>query len=111
RLSSFFDLHTDPSGTAVLSRITAGERNRPGSISRVGAVVLPVDGEPVSGDAWAYSAKGDRATFMIVDGLGHGRAAHEAAKVAIAIFQEHSHEPASDVLHLAHLASRGTRGA
>ena len=111
RLSSFFDLHTDSSGTALLARIAPGDGKTCTRRSKVGAVVLPVGGEPVSGDAWAYTANGDRALFMIVDGLGHGPLAHDAAQVAIGIFREHYREPGPEVLQRAHLASRGTRGA
>jgi anti-sigma regulatory factor (Ser/Thr protein kinase) len=111
RVSTFFDLHTDPAGTALLARIAPGAGKPFAARSQIGAVVVPVDGEAVSGDAWAYMTNRERALFMIVDGLGHGRQAHEAAQVAIGIFKDHYREPGPDVLQLAHRASRGTRGA
>ena len=110
RLSSFFDLHSDSAGTAVLSRINSPTaRSTPAA--RVGGISVPLHGESLCGDAWAYAWEARPSALMIVDGLGHGQAAFEAAQTAIRVFREQPLTPPADLLHLVDLASHGTRGA
>ncbi len=64
-------------------------------------------GEYACGDSWAVN----RGTFLLVDGLGHGPDAAQAAKVAVnAFYQQTSHSPGT-VLERIHSAMQGTRGA
>jgi hypothetical protein len=79
---------------------------------------VPRGGAGDSGDAWAVAidpSGGSRLAALIVDGLGHGPAAAEAATAAIAAFERLS--PAelsgtwlSDLTRKAHQAMHGTRG-
>src|SRR6185436_3686357 len=81
RMSSFFDLYSSPAGTVLVSRIFREERRKPKVVKwHLGAVSLPLQGESVSGDAWGYALNGERALLVIVDGLGHGQLAYEAAQ-------------------------------
>ena len=72
---------------------------------------LPKSGEEVCGDDWDWRLRDDRLTVMVADGLGHGSAAHDASREAIATFQrEHELSPAR-VIEDVHGALRATRGA
>ena len=110
QLSSAFDIFSAPGkGTAVFSRLW--EDVPPLSPMAVGAVCLPVSGEQACGDAWAMKVDGDSTFFMLVDGLGHGPDAADAANQAVAIFAEQSPCHPAELLQLIHAGLRGTRGA
>ena len=113
RLSQDFDIHSsEPHGSVVLSRVrapTAGRQPRAGV--SVAAVSTAAPGEHVCGDGWAFACEGTRAAVLVVDGLGHGPQAAEAAAAAIEAFRE---EPLADprrLLERAHARLRATRGA
>ncbi len=113
RLSNRFDVYTLPGhGTCVVAEfwpkksLTAEE----GSL-QVGVVSLPVRTETVCGDGWTIKPRIHGLTLMLVDGLGHGIYAAEAAREAERIVaQANSHSPA-DLLRECHDALKKTRGA
>ena len=108
RLASRFDLYSaEGAGTVVLARL--GGHPRPAARFRWGAVNVPLDGEGVSGDAWAVAVDG-RLAAVVVDGLGHGAGAHEASLAAIAAFGERPLTDLPDFVRRAHEAMRATRG-
>jgi negative regulator of sigma-B (phosphoserine phosphatase) len=74
----------------------------------IAAATMP--GETVSGDRhWAGSvANGMR--FAVIDGLGHGRAAAAASKIAVAMLQQFASDPLIKLLQRCHESLRGTRG-
>ena len=116
RLSTCFDISSAPGkGTALLSRIGRVEPKRstePGL--EWGVVCVPKFTEAVCGDAWAVTAGHSRSTVLMVDGLGHGLHAFDAANEALRAFWQHARErPASilNALHEAMSATRATRGA
>ena len=113
RLSSFFDIYSSiESGTAVMARLwrdaAAGEREEG---VEVGVVNLPFAGEEVCGDAWAVEELPGRTVVMMVDGLGHGLLAADAAREAVESFREHASEGPERILRAAHDSLRKTRGA
>ena len=114
RLSSFFDIYSSTeSGTAVMARLLA-RRPPPGSERggiEVGVVNLPLAGEEVCGDAWAVEERPGRTVVLMVDGLGHGLLAADAAREAVASFREHASEGPERILRAAHESLRKTRGA
>jgi anti-sigma regulatory factor (Ser/Thr protein kinase) len=111
RLSTIFDLFSEPArGTIVLSRIGSLRRNGT-SLPQCGAVSTSAPGEAVSGDQWAITCKDDLLSLMVVDGLGHGVLAHEAAAQAVRVFIEHSTEQPANILERMHQALRNGRGA
>jgi anti-sigma regulatory factor (Ser/Thr protein kinase) len=113
RLSSEFDIYSVPEGgTAVLAEIWPKERKpREGFPLQVGVVSTPIKGEDVSGDGWAIRKAGDSAMFMVVDGLGHGILAAEAAKTAEKIFNESRSASPAEIVQDTHDALKATRGA
>jgi anti-sigma regulatory factor (Ser/Thr protein kinase) len=112
RLSNLFDLHSMPeAGTAILSRVNAipGDTGR-GELE-IGAVHVPKRGEPVSGDAWALEVSTERTLVFVVDGLGHGTPAADAARDAVRVFRAHQHLEPTEIMKRIHAALRSTRGA
>jgi hypothetical protein len=73
--------------------------------------MVPHPHERISGDGYFFHESFGQCTAMIVDGLGHGPLAAEAAQRACHMMQEFGHEPLDDLIHTIHLALRGTRGA
>ena len=86
---------TDASSTAILSR--------------------HLEGETLNGDSWAIYPLEGRKVFLVVDGLGHGHYAAQAATTAISIADRaFASEPGisiSAVIQRMHLPMQSTRGA
>jgi anti-sigma regulatory factor (Ser/Thr protein kinase) len=122
RLSSDFDIYSVPnSGTVLWSRVVLSSskisednpRKKPREID-VGAICIPVKGERLCGDSYAVnigSPIGD--LFMVVDGLGHGDGAFEAAEEAVKVFNSNIRDavPLEDLFQKIHLSLHKTRGA
>ena len=115
RQADELDAYTVPGqGTIVLARVLATpvERGaRSDALVDVGAVCLPMHGETACGDGWAVVQSAERAVILLVDGLGHGVSAAEAADVAIAAFGALASRPPREVVSALHQALRATRGA
>lgn len=117
RLASTFDLDSHVgAGTALLARLwpPATHGHRPpssGAASTLGAVSVPYPGEQECGDAWASRERDGRTLLLVVDGLGHGPQAAEAARVAVRVFQERGEQGPEELVRAAHDALRSTRGA
>jgi anti-sigma regulatory factor (Ser/Thr protein kinase) len=95
-------------GTAVWSRFSRGPMP---ATANVAVVNLPIKGETIPGDSYLV-LQGDGTTiYMVVDGLGHGAGATEAAQEAVASVERYSHLPATGILERAHDALKKTRGA
>ncbi len=97
-----------------MTRQFAGERDHPtpaAQLLHVGVVCVPIDGETVCGDGWTIVQDGQRAVVLLVDGLGHGSHAAEAADVASAAFRAASDRSPREIAGVVHDALRGTRGA
>ena len=78
---------------------------------RFGIVYRPKSGHNISGDAYLIK-EGEKTTLVcLVDGLGSGKAAAEAAQAAIRCVEVSSTLPLSDIMAKCHQALRGTRGA
>lgn len=116
RLASVVDVYSAPSiGTALLARVVLQTRTtpapNPGTLA-VGVVRVPAPNETVCGDDWSVipSSKGTR--VLVVDGLGHGPKAAEAAAEAVRVFESKGHHlPLDELLAEIDRALRYTRGA
>lgn len=115
RQADELDVFTAPGeGTIVLARVFANPLERGAArdaLVDVGAVCLPIDGETACGDGWAVVQTAERAVILLVDGLGHGASAAEAADVAIATFRTMVAYPPREIVAALHEALRATRGA
>ncbi len=70
----------------------------------------PIQGETSSGDSYLVKAVDDRILVAVVDGLGHGAAAQEAAGLAISSLEEQAHNSIISLVTRCHEALRKTRG-
>jgi anti-sigma regulatory factor (Ser/Thr protein kinase) len=114
RISSVFDMHSAPGqGTVSFCRLWSSPPTANPSEGRLdfGVVNLPLAGEEVCGDSWAIEEGNDTQTFLIVDGLGHGRQAAEAAREAVRAFRATSSRSPTEIIQASHATLRSTRGA
>lgn len=75
------------------------------------AALRPRPGEVESGDAFVVVEEGGGLLVGVIDGLGHGPDAAQAARVAAERVRAHPGEPLTRLLARAHEAARSTRGA
>ena len=81
RLSDESSLYTVPGkGTAYWCRF---KRGGAASAMPVGVLNIPVQSETVCGDSYFFNVGSARSIYMMVDGLGHGKGAAEAAAEAV----------------------------
>ena len=113
RLSTCYEISSAPGkGTALLARIGRVKPKRPMEPGlEWGVVCVPKRNEEVCGDAWAVPAGHGRNTVLIVDGLGHGLHAFDAANEALRAFWGHARERPESILNALHQTLRATRGA
>ncbi len=112
RMSTTYDILSIPGkGTALLSRIEVGPRRSPEPRLECSAVCVPIRNQEVSGDAWAIDETPDRSRIFVVDGLGHGLHAFDAAQEALRSFHRMSGEGPEASLRGLEKDLRGTRGA
>ncbi len=113
RLADDFTIYSTPGkGTAVLARVRACERHRTSVDGfRLGAVCVEKPGEPISGDGWCVVPRAGMLLAMVVDGLGHGVFAAEAANEAIRVFSETPSQQPAQLVDVIHAALQKTRGA
>jgi negative regulator of sigma-B (phosphoserine phosphatase) len=72
----------------------------------------PRKGESVCGDRLvALNVNGTGALFGVLDGLGHGASAAEAAKCGVNVLRSERAKPLADLVQSCHRALSGTRGA
>jgi anti-sigma regulatory factor (Ser/Thr protein kinase) len=108
RLASRFDIFTGKSGTIVLLELENLKRRHD---LKVGGISIPFPGERVCGDGWYCHQDTGRTAALLVDGLGHGLGAAEAAQEAIAVFRKHATAGPGEILNFIHDALKKTRGA
>jgi anti-sigma regulatory factor (Ser/Thr protein kinase) len=112
RLASRFDIHSAPgAGTALVATVAASRRAAAAERFEAAGVAIPAPGETACGDAWAASVRADGITIVVVDGLGHGTLASEAAAEAVRAFRAVGTRPVPEIVDAVHGALRSTRGA
>jgi len=112
RLSHNFEIFTAESGTVLVSEFwQGGKQPNDDTAWRSATVTLPFPGEKVIGDGWGVRQFANCAIFMVVDGLGHGPLAAEAAREAERIVSVISEATPNAILRDCHDALKKTRGA
>ncbi len=114
RMSELFEVYTSPGNGTAVHCLIGSEKKMPKPASawmESGAVVVPVAGETKCGDGWAEHHTTTHSVYMVVDGLGHGPGAAEAAEEAVAAFRRTASVNPLDILDEAHHSLRKTRGA
>lgn len=109
RLSDEVSLYSTPGGgTVVFCRFKLSQES---TAFPLGVVSIPVHGEVKCGDSYLALPGASRSLFMVVDGLGHGAVASEAANEALNAVNAASQESLSEIMMTAHNALKATRGA
>ncbi len=111
RMALTFEVFSQPEGgTAIYAEVGADAPTPSGNT--IGAVSVPRVGEELCGDAWTVLRDATWSRFMVVDGLGHGLHAAQAADAALEVWEENAHRVApTEFLERANIALRSTRGA
>ena len=105
RLATEFEIHSRPDeGTVIMARF-GGK-----TAARFGAISVPLPGEIECGDAWRLIPDDDGLSLIVVDGLGHGTFAAEAARACVTAFSSAPRDAPMDILQRANLAMSKTRG-
>lgn len=76
-----------------------------------GVSSVPAPGEIVSGDLYLVQPTFRGALVAVVDGLGHGAEAADAARIAVSTLEEHANEGVIPLIRRCHERLRYTRGA
>ncbi|MES2732359.1 MAG: SpoIIE family protein phosphatase [Bacteroidota bacterium] len=116
RLSDDFDLYSlFNNGTALLSRLYRGGKkvaiHNPQRKLEFRSVMVALAGETVSGDGWTVFQNSDYCTILVLDGLGHGAAAHAAVQSAIEAYDSKAKQIPAQALKTIHDAIKRSRGA
>lgn len=112
RLARDFDIYSKPGVLSLLyARVGPEEKSltEPAAPKAAG-VSVPYPTERHFGDGWFQKTSQYTTWLMVVDGLGHGPQAEEAAAVAGEAFAESEHEDPARMLEDVHRAMRATRG-
>lgn len=114
RAAALFDVYTAAGlGTAVMVRVQEKKAAAPADDGyAVASRMTPIRGENISGDSWSCLRFDHSLAVAVVDGLGHGPKAAEAAHAAIEAFHRSVREvgPAR-AIESAHQALLSTRGS
>jgi anti-sigma regulatory factor (Ser/Thr protein kinase) len=111
RQADEFDIYSAPArGAAVLARIWPQRRLPPAESARIGAITVAKPEEKVCGDSFGVTISGMTVSAMMVDGLGHGVAAHDAAEEARRLFQRGFQSSPIAAVRTIHAGLRATRG-
>ncbi|HJR06881.1 MAG TPA: ATP-binding protein [Pyrinomonadaceae bacterium] len=103
-------------GTALLLRkwvaaTRLSDKTHAATARRIGVWSRPHPQEDQNGDAYFIRRRAGQTLAAVVDGLGHGRGAHEASRVALETLAEWQGESLEEVFRATHAALRPTRGA
>jgi anti-sigma regulatory factor (Ser/Thr protein kinase) len=110
RLASTFEVFSSIKGTAIFAEV-AERLTHDVPLLDVAGFTVPIRGERVCGDAIHWVQSEDRMAVTMVDGLGHGLHAAEAAEEAVNIFRKYVTEPPREILARMHDSLKKTRGA
>jgi anti-sigma regulatory factor (Ser/Thr protein kinase) len=114
RLANCWDVYSlHGVGTVLLIRLlaTPAVPAEDAGVLDAGGVCVPKPREDVCGDAWTMVQHAGHTLVMVVDGLGHGLHAAEAARAAVQTVHEHPLQPPAALLERLHSTLRRTRGA
>jgi anti-sigma regulatory factor (Ser/Thr protein kinase) len=112
RLSDRCEIYSQPgSGTVVWARLCASDACFPSPAFESSGISVAVEREEVCGDAWEVIETAGVLRAIVVDGLGHGPFAEEAAREAVAVFRSQTAPGAASTLKLVDQALTKTRGA
>lgn len=86
RMARKLDVYSRPgAGTVISAVVSERELSRRTPDERAAVLSTCIAGETVNGDSWAMVRTPVRELYMLVDGLGHGLYASEAAQMASSV--------------------------
>lgn len=108
RQAQVFDVYTDARGTVLLTRFYP----RASAVNdlRMGVTQHSLHDDPACGDVWELAFKGSSVSILMIDGLGHGLEAEDAAKAGAMAFNREPFADPGVLLEEIHHDMRGTRG-
>lgn len=109
RQATVLDVWADAKGAVMVARVYASRAARDEDVP-YGALRLALHDEPVCGDAWHLHADARQVTFTLIDGLGHGLPAADAAQAGTAAAAGRGAAGAVEVITALHAGMSGTRG-
>ena len=109
RQMSVLETWSDARGAIVLARIYADAAGKQADLA-YGALRLPMRHETVCGDAWHLCSDGRRMALTLIDGLGHGLLAAEAAQAGAAAAGRAGLVAPTEVIARLHAGMTGGRG-
>ncbi|MEU4572770.1 ATP-binding protein [Nonomuraea sp. ATR24] len=108
RIASRYDVHSLPGkGTVLAVQFGRAELD---TLPPASGLVRPIGEESVSGDSYAIVTDGPVTTVLVCDGLGHGPAAAQASREAVALFLRSSRDEPREILARVHRGLNSTRG-
>jgi anti-sigma regulatory factor (Ser/Thr protein kinase) len=108
RQAQVFDVYSDSRGTVILVRFF--QRSDTARDQRFGVSQHSLHNDPACGDVWGLSAKDQRISALIIDGLGHGEDAERAGLAGASAFYLDPFATPTLLLEDMHYAMKGTRG-
>jgi anti-sigma regulatory factor (Ser/Thr protein kinase) len=113
RMSDDFDVYTHAGeGTAVVARMhRLRDGAPPAPRVRLGVINVAAPGELVCGDGHAVLEGARGVAMLVVDGLGHGPSAHQAAVAAVDAAERSPRLAPGEYIDAIHRVLKSTRGA
>ena len=108
RQAQVVDMFADSRGAVVMARFYP--RQGAHRDLRYGASQRSYKDDPLCGDGWSVAYDEALRTAMLVDGLGHGAPAHDAARAAMHAFNASEARNPAVAMDGLHQAMSGTRG-
>jgi negative regulator of sigma-B (phosphoserine phosphatase) len=87
------------------------EAIQPKSSIELGVWTRPSSGEEENGDCYLIKSHGDQVVIGVADGLGHGKEASHAARVAMDCIDSHAGDSLISLFRCCHEELKNTRGA
>jgi anti-sigma regulatory factor (Ser/Thr protein kinase) len=121
RLATHLDIYSQLGKGTILSALVGEEAGAVPLTDCTAVLTTALGGETLNGDSWFVHPRQDgrhttsREIYMVVDGLGHGLYASEAASMAVSIaqssFEADPDLPLDELLNRMHGPMHATRGA
>ncbi|MCO8164934.1 anti-sigma regulatory factor [Pseudomonas sp. 21LCFQ010] len=108
RMADVFDVQTDPRGSVVLARFYPRGDSTPDLA--LGVSQHSLHNDPACGDSWHLVLHPQGFNALVIDGLGHGVEAEQAARAGEAAFARASCSAPAILMDDLHQAMLGTRG-
>jgi anti-sigma regulatory factor (Ser/Thr protein kinase) len=113
RLSDRCEVFSQPArGTVIWSSLLPAIKTSTGAPSfETSGISIPIEREEICGDAWEVIETAGVLRALVVDGLGHGPFAGEAAREAVVVFRSQTKTGVASTLKVIDQALIKTRGA